>query len=183
MKRSLVAVTLVCFFALLSASGAGLAVQGSAEAASTVTVKACNGKGISLKRAEKRMLDLHNRTRAERNLPRLCIHPVLQRVARAHSADMIRRDYFAHDTKGGATAERRIRNAGYGGTYIAENIAWNSGTYGAPGTIYRTWMNSTNHRKNILSERYRAVGIGVAYGEFQGRSNAAMWTTDFGSGR
>ena len=46
------------------------------------------------------MLDLHNRKRASRGLPRLCIHPKLQKAARAHPADMIRRDYFSHYTKG-----------------------------------------------------------------------------------
>ncbi len=46
------------------------------------------------------MLSLHNRKRASRGLPRLCVHPKLQKAARAHSVDMIRRDYFSHNTKG-----------------------------------------------------------------------------------
>ena len=54
-----------------------------AEAAGN-TVKTCTGGRITLKTEEKRMLDLHNQTRAERGLPKLCIHPALQRAARAY---------------------------------------------------------------------------------------------------
>jgi uncharacterized protein YkwD len=61
-------------------------------------VRTCTGGAITLRTIEKSMLDLHNRKRASRGLPRLCIHPKLQKAARAHPADMIRRDYFSHYT-------------------------------------------------------------------------------------
>jgi len=46
-----------------------------------------------------------------------------------------------------------------------------------------SWMESPSHRKNILSRRFRHVGIGVAIGAPQdamGRP-AATYTTAFGS--
>src|SRR5258708_4952335 len=36
-------------------------------------------------------------------------------AARGHSADMIARDYFAHDTPEGVTPQQRANNAGYTG--------------------------------------------------------------------
>ena len=43
----------------------------------------------------------------------LAMNETLLSVARAHSQDMINRDYFAHDTPEGVTAFQRIANAGY----------------------------------------------------------------------
>ena len=41
-------------------------------------------------------------------------HAEVEKAARDHSEDMIRRDYFSHNTKGrGETAEERIKRFGY----------------------------------------------------------------------
>ena len=42
----------------------------------------------------------------------LAMNETLLLVARAHSQDMIDRDYFEHDTPEGVTASQRIANAG-----------------------------------------------------------------------
>jgi hypothetical protein len=74
------------------------------------------------------MLTLHNQERAKRDLPRFCVHPALVRAARAHSKDMIQRDYFSHNTKGrNEDACERVRRYGYIWQFCAENIAWGSG--------------------------------------------------------
>lgn len=160
------------FLAVVAAVGATAVEPQKAEAA---TVKGCTGKAVRLTTAESRMLALHNRTRANRNLPRLCVHPALQRAARAHSADMIRRDYFAHGNIGA-----RLRNYGYRGRTYGENIAYGEGSRGAPGAIFKSWMRSPSHRPNILGRQYREIGIGAAYGNYKG-DNVVMWTADFGS--
>ena len=53
----------------------------------------------------------------------LAMNETLLSVARAHSQDMINRDYFAHDTPEGVTAFQRIANAGYSAIAAGENIA------------------------------------------------------------
>src|SRR4051794_7691165 len=69
---------------------------------STATVRGCTGGNVSLSADEKRMLlDMHYKTRAERGLPRFCVHPALQRAARAHSKEMIDKDYFKHNSVNG----------------------------------------------------------------------------------
>lgn len=144
-------------------------------------VRTCSGGTINLRNNEQAMLNLHNRERADRGLPRLCVHPILQRAARAHSADMIKRDYFSHFTKGRNEGPcERIRRYGYRWRQCGENIAWGSGRLGSPSNRFRAWMNSSGHRANILNRKFREVGIGAVRGNFQGHDDVTMWTVDFG---
>ena len=160
-----------------------LAQPQRAEAADTVAVTGCTGTAVVLDANEKQMLDLHNKTRANRGLPKLCVHPALQRAAEKHSQDMMDRNYFSHNTKGtGATFAQRIKREGYNYQMAGENIAWGSGAYGTPDSIFKYWMNSSGHRKNILTRGYREVGIGASDpGTFKGYRNAVVWTADFGA--
>ena len=173
MKR----LTLVLAALLLAASAGALALRAEpATAASGGYVARCGGGKIFLNAKEKRSFRLHNRIRRERGLRPFCVHPALQRAARAHSKDMIRRDYFAHGNAGA-----RLKRYGYDWRVYGENIAGGSGSYGAPGVIFRRWMNSRPHRKNILDNRFREIGIGTYTGNYRGYRNYTMYTADFGS--
>ncbi len=144
-----------------------------AEAASTV--RACGGGTIKLKAKEARSVALHNRARKSRGLRPLCVHPKLTKAARAHSADMIRKDYFEHGDIG-----RRLKRYGYNCRVCGENLGFGSGSYGFPSMVFRGWMHSSSHRGNILDRRYREVGIGTATGTYQGFKGTTMYTVDFG---
>ena len=93
------------------------------------------------------------------------------------------RNYFSHYTKGtGATFDQRIEREGYNFRLAGEKIAWGSGPYGTPDSIFKGWMNSSRHKANIRKEGYREVGIGASDpGTFKGYRNAVVWTADFGS--
>ena len=145
-----IAVLLTAIFLAAFAAFAMSAVEPEVAAADT-SIRSCTGSKITLKTVEKTMLSLHNRKRASRGLPRLCIHPELQKAARAHSADMIRRDYFSHYTKGRNEGPcQRLRRSGYHWRLCGENIAWGSGRKGSPNSRFQAWMNSPGHRANIL---------------------------------
>lgn len=148
-------------------------------------VKACNGKKVYLRPAEKRTLQLHNRARVNRDIRRLCIQPQLLRAARKHSADMIRNDYFAHDSRDGTTFVQRVKREGYTSRgmsvyRVGENVGGGSGTRGKPPKIHRAWMKSDGHRRNILKKGFRQVGIGVAGGKYKSFDGYRMYTVDFG---
>ena len=66
---------------------------------------------------------------------------------------------------------------------LGENIAWGGAALAEPAAIVRMWMHSPPHRANILSRRFREIGIGVAVGvPLRGaRYRGATYTTDFGS--
>lgn len=149
---------------------------GKAQAANTVNVKTCTGGKIALKVAEKRMLDLHNQKRKSQDRRRLCVHPALQRAARDHSQDMIRRDFFRHGDVG-----KRLKRHGYNWSRYGENIAPDPRSP-SPGPTFDTWMESKAHRSNILDRKFKEVGIGIATGSHNGQRKT-MWTADFGNRR
>lgn len=153
-----------------------------AEAASGGYVRACGGGKIFLNAKEKLTFQLHNQERKERNLRTFCVNRKLLDAARAHSKDMIKRDYFSHNTKGrNENACERIERFGYRYRHCAENIAWGQGEAGQPGPIMRAWMKSDGHRRNILNGKLRQIGVGTAYGTFDKRDKVTMYTVDFGT--
>jgi uncharacterized protein YkwD len=147
-----------------------------AEAASAV--RTCGGGKIKLNDKEERILHFHNRARKSRGLRPLCVHPKLTKAARAHSTDMIRKDYFGHGNTG-----RRLKRYGYKWRIYGENIGGGSGRYGRPGNVFKRWMDSRDHRSNILKKGFREVGIGTATGTYKGTRGYAMYTVDFGRRR
>jgi uncharacterized protein YkwD len=129
---------------------------------------------------------LVNRMRAQRGLAPLRRSEALDRAARWQSRDMVTHGYFGHQRRNGPSLEERIRRTGYlkGARHwtIGENIAWGEGEFSEPRNIVEGWMESSGHRRNILSTRFGEIGIGLA---FDGRSNARngeaiVITTDFG---
>lgn len=145
-------------------------------------VKTCTGGSIYLNADEKRTLALHNNIRRNHNLRPFCVHPNLTKDARAHSKDMLARNYFSHYTKGsGAGPGKRLAQANYNWRTYGENIAWGSGSYGDPGHIMKSWMNSRGHRANILNRGFREIGLGTANGTYNGYKNSTLYTATFGT--
>jgi len=179
--RHTATIFLAAIMATIVAVGFTAARPEAADAASTVKVRGCTGKRVTLDSNEKVMLNKHNRIRASKGLKKLCVHPALQRAAEAHSLDMIRKDYFSHNSKNGATPFQRMKREGYRFRTAGENIAYGSGSDGSPSRIFKSWMKSSGHRKNILNGKFREVGIGAYKGNFEGTNNVTMWTTDFGT--
>jgi len=110
----------------------------------------------------------------------------LIRAARRHSHDMVRHDYFAHDSRSGASFGKRIARTGWmrgrKNWVIGENLAWGGGSRSTPRVTVAAWMHSPAHRRNILHGRFRVIGIGVAHGvPVSGGGAGATYTTDFGS--
>ena len=153
-----------------------------AEAATGGYVAKCGGGKVFLYEKERQSFILHNQKRKYHNLRQFCVSPSLQKVARAHSKDMIQRDYFSHTTKGTSRSGcDRVKNSGYRFRYCGENIAYGSGTKGSPGNIMNAWMKSSGHRRNILNGKYREIGVGTYTGTFKGAGNTTMYTADFGT--
>jgi uncharacterized protein YkwD len=183
----LLAVLVGVLLAVVAAPAPQVSGMAWARATDTVKVKDCFGQRISLKRAEYRMLRLHNEARTKRDLKRLCVHPKLQRAAREHSRDMIEKDYFSHYSRDGKEDPgERLHRYGYDWSAYGENIAWGQGTSATPEKIFDHWMAKSVHRKQILSKRYREAGIGTVTGLFtpepgQEYPDASMWTVDLGS--
>lgn len=110
-----------------------------------------------------------NTERAKAGVPLLTVDPELSKLAMAHSDDMRDNNFFAHDSPYGYTFAERVRQAGY--FTAAENIAATMATYSESADpdlvgqhiVCEQWMESPGHRKNIVKELYRTIGVGVAY--------------------
>ncbi len=112
------------------------------------------------------VLEETNAVRAQNGLPALTTDSAAASVARAHSADMLARNYFSHDSLSGCSSACRLNNAGYAWKSYGENIHWMSGyklsARESAKKIVSDWMNSAPHRANILgSFSYAGVGIAV----------------------
>jgi uncharacterized protein YkwD len=120
------------------------------------------------------LLAAMNEARAVHGLRPLRLDPALVRAARAHSADMIRRDYFAH-----GAVRARLARFGVSGPRVGENLAWAVGSAGGAREIVRLWLRSPRHRANLLRPGFRRVGIGALAGRFAGHAGARVVTADF----
>jgi uncharacterized protein YkwD len=176
MKR--VAILAVSMLLATIAAVGFLATDQESASAAGGKVNRCGGGKIFLDAKEKKTFALHNEIRRKHHLPTFCVHPALEKAARDHSADMIRRDYFSHNTKGrNETAEGRIKRFGYTPQGYSFYMV---GTYGEPDSIMNSWMKSPDHRHNILNGKYREIGIGVSTGTWKGNDGVSMYTADFG---
>jgi uncharacterized protein YkwD len=186
MKVKPTAIVLLCaVVAGILAMGLSAVDARSARAEGGGYVEKCGGGKIFLNEQEERVFALHNQVRAEQDLKPFCVHPRLQDAARAHSQEMLDKGYAAHESFNGETVRQRLKRFGYGFSrysYYAygENIAWGSGPHGSPESAFDFWMNSPDHRPNILSEKLRQIGIGARTGSFQSYGESTMYTVDFG---
>lgn len=128
---------------------------------------------------EAQVVVLFNHRRASLGLAPLKVDARLRQAAEAHSADMLRRGYFAHDDAHG-TWDARIRRY-VNRSQVGEILSFGSGEYATPAGMVRTWMQSPDHRRVILTPDLRRVGLGVATGTYDGQDSVSMATADFSS--
>jgi uncharacterized protein YkwD len=143
----------------------------------------------NLETARAAVLCLINRQRALGGEAPLNADPRLQAAAQSHADEMIADDYFAHVSPSGVTPVERIRATGYipgpeFGYVIGENLAWGTLTLSTPQAIVEAWMNSPDHRANILEGRYVDTGIGIAPSvpaSLSGGSPGGTYAQEFGT--
>jgi len=117
-----------------------------------------------------------NDIRERNGLRRLEYSTGLADVARDHSQDMEARDYFSHDSPEGRTPQDRVDASDDTQCRVGENIYTESGfshldAERVADRVVESWMDSPEHRDNILFEQWSAEGIGV---HIDGRD---LWAT------
>ena len=115
-----------------------------------------------------------NKARAHYGLTPLTLDTHLQRAARFHSGEMLHANLFSH----GAFAQRMVRFA-VRGSFAGENLAWGTGSQGTAHGVVVAWLNSPEHRANLLRPGFTRVGIADLVGSFQGYAGAHVVTADF----
>lgn len=107
------------------------------------------------------MLRLLNRDRKDNGLPALFMQDDLRTVARKHSRDMAKKDYFEHEDQLGRGHTHRYKVAGITEVISGENLAKIGGFPHPVERAENGLMNSPGHRRNILNSSFNCVGIGV----------------------
>jgi uncharacterized protein YkwD len=126
--------------------------------------------------SERDLIALTNRSRAAAGLRSLRVDSTLTAVARWRSKDMITRDYFSHDIPGYGSVFKRLDAKGYCYKVAGENIGWNNYPDDtATAAIHKMFMDSTEHRRNILGRAWDVIGVGA----YQGPGGKKMWTVLF----
>lgn len=126
----------------------------------------------TLSSSETSLLQALNGTRASKGLAPLRVDARLTQSARSHSADMLRRNYFAH-----GSFSARLRASGASGPVFGENLAWGTGS--SVQWVVGSWLASPAHRAIMLRPGFRRVGIGTVQGTFAGHGGATVVTADF----
>ena len=103
------------------------------------------------------ILEKINEQRIANGLPALTLDSLLTATAQTKAKDMVENNYFSHTSPTYGSPFEMMQNAGV--TYISagENIAGNSNIDDA----ISSFLNSEEHSKNILSNSYNYIGIGI----------------------
>lgn len=105
---------------------------------------------------EKEVLRLVNIERSKENLQALNLHSELSQAAAIRANELT--ESFSHTRPNGEKCYSVFKEVGIGSFFSAgENIAAGQKS---PEQVVSSWMSSPGHRANILSEKYRYMGIG-----------------------
>ena len=121
-----------------------------------------------------------NRFRARHGLRRLRASRPLTAAADAHSRDMVRRRYYAHNTLNGRAWNRRIKRY-VRAAMVGETLDLLFGPRGRrsdASTVVSDWIRSPAHRAVLLTPRLRRVGVARAA---RRHGRPVVYTADFAS--
>jgi uncharacterized protein YkwD len=144
--------------------------------------------GVAIGTLESGVLADINAMRRNHGLAPLRLSVPLTAAARQHSTSMALKGYFSHSSADGTSFAARLRHyyatARYRSWVIGENLVWASPDLG-PAEALKLWMNSPEHRANLLSRSWREIGVSAVHvfsapGVYGG-SEVTIITTDFGS--
>ncbi|MCB5262871.1 MAG: CAP domain-containing protein [Candidatus Cloacimonetes bacterium] len=132
----------------------------------TLSALTAKGNTITIEGFEKEVWRLTNIERTRYSLRPLSYDPGLATLARYHSDNMQKRDFFAHrDHQGDEVAGRQKK---YYPVMVLSNIGENIGRFRnsagtfTPQELVSGWMNSPSHRENILHPEYTHLGVGIS---------------------
>ncbi len=105
------------------------------------------------------VLTLANQARAKKRLTPFTCDARLSKAARLHAEDMCAQQYLSHTSKDGRAFHERFDAQGVQFMMAGENVAHGQTT---AGQVHDGWMNSADHRKNIMRKEFVRLGVGYA---------------------
>lgn len=173
--------------AALGFAPANHAVRAHPAAPAKTPAAAASTAQVRLSAFESGLLGEINAVRARHGLRPFRLSAGLTAAATQHSASMAQKGYFSHDSANGTSFWRRIASfygyRGYRNWSVGENILWSSPDIDSSGAL-RMWMESPEHRANLLDRHWREIGLGGVHvasaGGVYGGDPVTIVTADFG---
>nr|WP_281201115.1 CAP domain-containing protein [Orenia metallireducens] len=126
----------------------------------------------SISALEQEVVRLVNVERQKQGLQPYKHNSQVSNIARRKSEDMRDKKYFSHQSPTYGSPFEMLNQFGVEFTAAGENIAKGQQTAAA---VMNSWMNSPGHRKNILSEKFTEIGVGLA----KDANGTTYWTQMF----
>jgi len=111
------------------------------------------------------VIKLVNEDRAINQAEPLLENENLSKAAKEKADDMIKNNYFAHNSPQKISPWYWFEKNNYNYAYAGENLAIN---FSDAEHQQEAWMRSPTHRKNILNKNYREIGVVVERGVIEG---------------
>lgn len=111
------------------------------------------------------VIRLTNEKRAAAGLTPLTYNAALSSSAQAKGLHMIEYDYWAHVAPDGTQPWKFFTDFEYRYRYAGENLARD---FSSASSAIDAWMASPSHKENMLSTKYKEIGIGVVEGDLAG---------------
>ena len=129
-------------------------------------------------------LCLLNYARRAAGLPALQTSPLLMRSAELKAAAIVRCREFSHEACG-IDVRQPFADAGYFGgaftSHFGENLAWGGADAGSPHGALLGWLDSPEHRANLLRPEWVEQGLAlVELSDFRGVADSRIWVSHFG---
>ncbi len=112
------------------------------------------------------LTDGTNSARVTNGMPSLEVNPLLTEAAQEKANDMAANGYFAHTSPAGLTPWHWFENVGYDFTYAGENLAVD---FSDSQDVVTAWLNSPEHRANIMNQNFTQIGVAIATGTYNGQ--------------
>ena len=164
-----------------------LAALAAIAAVAVLAAPASSAPSLALSALNTGVLQQLNQIRTAHGLVALRADRELDASAAQHTREMGSAGYFEHNSVDGTVFWKRIQHwydsTDYGYWSVGENLLWSSPDVDASEAL-KLWMNSPEHRANILSPRWRSIGVSAmhfaaAAGPYGGQP-VTIITTDFG---
>lgn len=108
----------------------------------------------------------------------LALNKSLSQAAQEKANDMVQRDYWSHNAPDGTTPWSFVESNGYEYQAAGENLAFG---FMNSQQVITGWMNSPEHRANVLNRNYQEIGIGITESlNFQGKGPATVVVALYG---
>lgn len=109
-----------------------------------------------------------NVQRARNGLPPLETNETLNKMAEAKAKDMFEKQYFEHVSPTNYDLEDLADDFDYKYLQVGENLL--EGNFASEKELVQRWMDSPDHRHNILNAQFLEIGVAVIKGKYKGKT-------------